>query len=145
MWTVEQLITTPVPRPELWRAWSDVETWPSWDPRSQWIRLDGPLKVGQTGRAKFRGRPAGDYRIVGVEPGRSFALEVSMPLVKTRYEHRLADARAGTEVCQRVTVTGPLASLFGLRTKARIREYLPEKLRALAEYAETSSEHVASG
>lgn len=140
MWTVEHQIVAPVSRSKLWRAWVDVESWSEWDPRCQWVRLNGPFKSGQSGRAKFRGGPPSDYTITSVDAERVFWLEAGSRLVRTRYEHELSDhADGGTEVCQRVTVRGPLAPLLALNVRGRIRAYLPEKLRRLADHAAACS------
>lgn len=134
MWTVEFAITAQVDRDVLWRTWTDVEGWATWDPRCQWVRLNGPFKSGQTGRAKFRGAPPSDYEITTVDPGRVFWLESGSPLVRTVYEHHLADVAAGaTELRQRVSVKGFLAPLLALSIRRRMHVSGPDKLRLLAD------------
>lgn len=136
MWSVEHQLEAPVDRAALWTVWANLERWPEWDPRSQWVRLNGPFKAGQRGRAKFRGAPASDYVVTSVDPRRMFRIETGSPLVKVQYEHELSDApEGGAVVRHRVIVRGALAPLLAVTVRKRMRAYLPEKLRHLVAYA----------
>ena len=33
----------------IWDTWTDMESYPQWDPREAELRLDGPFQVGATG------------------------------------------------------------------------------------------------
>src|ERR1700694_4184039 len=45
----EASLETKAPPARVWQIWSDVDTWPEWNPDMKESRLDGPLKLGTTG------------------------------------------------------------------------------------------------
>ena len=57
---------------EVWRVWSDVNTWPQWNPDMKESRLDGPLKLGATGMINTRSGGKHDVVVTHYEDGRSF-------------------------------------------------------------------------
>jgi hypothetical protein len=125
----------------VWRIWSDVSTWPSWNPDVLSVSIDGPFASGATGQmtTKAGGRHAITLR--SVQPGRSFRLETSpIPLGRFAFECevRPAGARSST-ISQSVTIGGPLGPLYSAMMGSRIVqgfEPLLDGLRAAAESEE---------
>ena len=67
----------------VWQVWSDVNTWPEWNPDMKESRLDGPLKLGATGMINTRSGGKHDVVVTSFEDGRSFELEsTAMPATK---------------------------------------------------------------
>src|SRR5437879_12832430 len=79
---------------EVWRVWSDVNTWPQWNPDMKESRLDGPLKLGATGLINTRSGGKHDVVVTHYEDGRSFERE-STALPGTKMAIRATSAASG--------------------------------------------------
>jgi uncharacterized membrane protein len=136
MWAYEHTVETEAPAEAIWRLWSDVSTWSSWDDDIEWARLDGPFAVGSRGKLKPKGIPAAGFRLVTVAPGVSYTVQQRLPLARLRFHHELAEAGVGpTRFTHRVTIDGPLGALFALLFGRRMKANFPTIMRHLAEAA----------
>jgi hypothetical protein len=122
----------------VWRIWSDVSTWPDWNPDVLAIEIDGPFASGTTGRMTTKA--GGTHAIVlrQVEPGRSFRLETSpVPLGRFAFRCEVRPAASGVStIGQSITIGGPLGGLYSAMMGERIAagfEPLLSGLRAAAE------------
>jgi uncharacterized membrane protein len=140
MWAYEHTVETEAPAAAIWRLWSDVSTWSSWDDDIEWARLDGPFAVGSRGKLKPKGVPAAGFKLVTVTPGLSYTVEQRLPLARLRFHHELAEAAKGpTRFTHRVTIDGPLGALFAFLFGRRMKKNFPTIMRHLAEAASASS------
>jgi uncharacterized protein YndB with AHSA1/START domain len=122
---------------KVWRIWSDTSTWPSWNPDVQEVSLDRPLSTGASGT--MRTKSGGTHRIsIGdVEQGRSFVLQSDgVPASKLHFKCEVEPLAAGSRISQSVTLTGPLAFLFGPMMGGRIAQSFQPLLKGLADVAE---------
>jgi hypothetical protein len=141
MWSHEHTVETEAPAEAIWRLWSDVSTWSSWDDDIEWARLDGQFAVGSRGKLKPKGVPAGGFKLVAVNPGVSYTVEQRLPLARLRFEHEVTEAGEGpTRFTHRVTVDGPLAALFARLFGRRMKANFPTVMRHLAEAASASAQ-----
>lgn len=116
-----------------WSAWTDIDRFPSWDPREQRNRLDGPFAVGTTGSSKQKGAPGGPYTICRIEPGRSWQATSPLPGGALTIDHRVEDLDGGqVRVSKRYVATGPLALAFRCWFGPAIRRAMPASFTALA-------------
>ncbi|RZU52646.1 hypothetical protein EV385_4520 [Krasilnikovia cinnamomea] len=106
-------ITTDVPAQAFFERWADTATWPQWNTDTDWVRLDGPLRTGATGRLKPKGGPATRFVVTSLVPGRELT-DVSLLLgARLTFQHLVStDSSGQTTVSVRVTITGPLAFLW---------------------------------
>jgi hypothetical protein len=125
----------------VWRIWSDVGTWPAWNPDVLSVSIDGPFASGTDGQmtTKAGGRHAITLR--AVQPGRSFRLETSpIPLGRFEFECEVRPSGAGSAtISQTVNIRGPLGPVYTAMMGSRIAagfEPLLAGLRAAAESAE---------
>src|SRR5262249_7383566 len=61
----------------VWQLWSDVSTWPSWNPDVLSAAIDGPFVSGATGKMTTKAGGTHAITLRDVAPGRSFELETS--------------------------------------------------------------------
>jgi uncharacterized protein YndB with AHSA1/START domain len=61
-----------LPAKEVWKVWTDVNQWHTWQPDIESAELVGEFKVGNTFRLKPKGGPWVSIQILKVEPGRQF-------------------------------------------------------------------------
>ena len=58
----------------VWMLWSDVSTWPQWNPDVKEIEISGPFADGTTGTMTTRSGGSHAISLEEVQPGRSFQL-----------------------------------------------------------------------
>lgn len=125
---------------DVWTVWSDLASYPKWDPREEVNRPNGPLAAGTTGTFKQRGRGAGSYTITAVEPGRRWVSETSLPGGRLVIDHHVDPVGDGTMVTKTYTVEGPMAVAFRWFFGRGIRAEMPGSFGALeAEVARRSN------
>lgn len=114
-----------------WAVWSDLETYPKWDPREELNQLDGPFATGTTGTFKQRGRGPGRYRIAQLQAGKGWTSESSLPGGKLVIEHSLEPSSAGVTLTKRYTAHGPMALAFRWFFAREIEREMPRSFAAL--------------
>jgi polyketide cyclase/dehydrase/lipid transport protein len=122
----------------VWKIWSDVSTWPHWNPDVQAIEINGPFASGTTGTMTTRSGGSHAITLQGVEPGRSFRLETAaIPLTRFafRCEVMPSGANAST-ISQSLTMHGALAPVFSAMMGKRIAESFEPILSGLKAEAE---------
>jgi uncharacterized protein YndB with AHSA1/START domain len=98
----------------VWRVWSDVDTWPQWNPDMKESRLDGPLRLGTTGMINTRSGGKHAVVVTHLEDGRSFELEsTAMPGTRMAIRATLTPIQGGTRISQAFEARGLLAPIVG--------------------------------
>lgn len=124
----------------VWRIWSDVNTWPEWNPDMKESRLNGPLKVGTTGMINTRSGGQHDVVVTQYEEGRSFELEsTAMPMTKLAIRATVTPTPGGTRISQAFEARGLLAPLAGPMMAGMILKTFRSVLEGLAKKAESAS------
>ncbi|HZR49887.1 MAG TPA: SRPBCC family protein [Streptosporangiaceae bacterium] len=144
MWEYEHSVATTASAEALWRHWSDVPAWPSWNAGIEKIEIDGPFQVGTA----FTMTPPGDdpvsMRLTEVVPGELFTDEMDAGDFAVRTTHRLTPTADGrTRVTYRTEITGPAAGQVGPELGPAITADFPEVLAALVALAERSGGNAA--
>jgi hypothetical protein len=128
----------------VWKIWSDVGTWPRWNPDVLSASIEGPFVTGATGQMTTRAGGSHAITLRAVVAGRSFELETSpIPLGRFHFacEVRPAGASAST-ISQSITIRGPLGPLYSAVMGSRIAagfEPILGGLRAAAESPEADA------
>ena len=122
----------------VWRIWSDVSTWPSWNPDVLSVAIDGPFVSGARGQMTTKAGGTHDITLHDVDPGRSFELETSpIPLGRFHFACRVQPAGGGTStISQTITIGGPLGPLYSAMMGPRIAEGFEPILGGLKAAAE---------
>jgi uncharacterized protein YndB with AHSA1/START domain len=118
---------------EVWRVWSDVNTWPEWNPDMKASRLDGPLQQGTTGEIHTHSGGKHSVVVTMVEPGRSFELESSaMPMTRLAIRASITPLGTGTRLTQAFEPRGLLAPIVGPMMSGAILGTFDKVLAGLA-------------
>jgi hypothetical protein len=124
----------------VWQIWSDVNTWPDWNPDMKESRLDGPLKVGQTGVINTRSGGKHDVVVTQFAEGRSFELEsTAMPATKMAILATVMPTSNGSRISQAFEARGLLAPVVGPMMGGMILKNFNSVLEGLKQKAESSS------
>jgi hypothetical protein len=142
-YTLDIEMTTAADGAALWQAWTDMERFPSWDPREEETSLDGPFQAGTTGWSKQRGTPRSPITITAVIPRRHWQVETPLPGGKLVIDHQMDEAGDGlVRLVKRYAAYGPMAVAFRLYYGRKIRREMPDSFAALA--AEANRLHAAA-
>ncbi len=118
----------------VWATYEDVTSWPLWEPGTELITRDGPLRVGATGTFKFTGKSLLAYWLTDVEPLRGYTEETSYGDLVVRVSHRLEPTGEGRlRVTHAAEIFGPaeLAAKVG----PKITADFPQTIVSLVAYA----------
>lgn len=116
----------------VWQAWTDMESFPAWDPREEETVLDGPFAVGVTGWSKQRGVSRSRFTVTDVEPGTMWQVETPLPAGKLVIDHRVEDTDDGRlRLSKRYVAHGPVSLAFRVHYARRIRNEMPASFAAL--------------
>ena len=136
----EASLETKAPPTRVWQIWSDVNTWPEWNPDMKESRLDGPLKVGTTGMINTRSGGKHDVVVTHFEDGRSFELEsTAMPGTKMGIRATVEATAQGARITQAFEARGLLAPVVGPMMRGPILKTFNSVLEGLKGKAESSS------
>ncbi len=128
--TEEAVITGDID--QIWAVATDVAHWADWDPHEEKSRIEGPFAPGTKGWVKPKGAPAGPFRIVAVEPKRSWTSEAGIPFGKLRGHRTYEPLGDGTvRVAEMVEVHGPFGPLFHWIWEKAMRADMPHTFAAL--------------
>lgn len=137
---VEHRIAIAASPETIFRIYEDVRNWHSWDPDTKQASIDGPFRVGTTGRITPPKGMTVPMLLTEVEPAKCFTVESKTPLFRMLFEHELVPVDGVTEVVHRVTFSGLLSFVLGPMLSRQLNSGLPvtlSRLKALAEGAGT--------
>ena len=122
---------------EVWRVWSDVNTWPAWNPDMKESRLDGPLRLGTTGMINTRSGGKHEVVVTQLEDGKSFELEsTAMPMTRMAIRATVTPVQGGTRISQAFEARGLLAPIVGPMMGGMILKTFSAVLAGLANKVE---------
>lgn len=135
--SVEATIVVPAERALVWDRWSDLPTWPDWNPHCLDVELDGPVAVGATVGFKLR-HPRGTpfYTrpvITEIRAQEHMAWEARSLGLRAPVELTLRDEHDGTRATVRTDALGSLAMTYKMtlseKAQARLWAGVLEALR----------------
>lgn len=124
---------------QVWKVWSDMSTWGSWNPNVSSMSWNGGFVSGSTGVMNTRAGQHHQMQLVDVVPGRSFALLTTVvPGTKFRFNCRILSGSAGskTRVEQTIEVGGLLGPVMGGILGPQVSKEFGTLLANLAQAAE---------
>src|SRR5438309_5016667 len=119
----ERSLDSTAPPERVWRLWSDVSTWPRWNPDVLAISLAGPFASGTRGSMTTKAGGIQQIELADVRPGQAFTLVTApVPLSTFSFECRIAPGSQGSRISQGVSMRGPLGWLFSGMMGERMAE-----------------------
>jgi hypothetical protein len=118
--------------PEMvWKVWSDVNTWTTWNPGTDLCKMDQPFEVGNYFTLKPSGAPPVKIQLVEVEENYLFTDCTRFPGAKMYGKHEVIETPEGVQLTTTLTITGPLGYLWRKIVGEKIVAKTPEQTEAL--------------
>ena len=135
MWEYQNAVETTAAPEAIWRLWSDVENWGTWNAEIEKIEINGPFAAG----SQILMTPPGDDPIPlviaeAVENER-FVDEARFGDLLLRTTHRIDADQGRTRVVYRMEITGSGADEAGPQIGPGITADWPETMAALVKMA----------
>lgn len=137
MWEYEHSVDTSATPEAIWRLWSDVQTWTTWNADIADVHLNGAFATGGEIVMTPAGQDPVHLRLTDVVEAEAFVDEAVLGDVTVRTEHRLQpldDKRL--RVVYRMQITGPQADRVGPELGPAISADFPQTMAALVALAE---------
>ena len=117
----------------VWEVMSDVVRWHEWTPSITSIkRMDnGPFVVGSRAIVRQPKFPPALWKVVAIEPGRSFTWANTAPGIRVVGIHSVEPYGAGTRATLALEFHGVLGGLLARLTKGITERYIAMEARGL--------------
>jgi hypothetical protein len=122
----------------LWRVWSDVDAWNSWQSDLDYAKLEGDFAAGSTFLLKPKGGPRVRIQLLTVEPNRRFVDLTRFPLARMYGEHQFIARGEEVEIRTSVSVEGALGFLWRKLVAEGVAGSLEAQTRGLVARARAS-------
>ncbi|MGC0365789.1 hypothetical protein ABH922_003773 [Rhodococcus sp. 27YEA15] len=138
-WIRTYSVVTTAAASSVYGRWTDLDTWAIDDADLQWVQVEGPVRVGASGKVKSGG-PAQKITFTELVPNRAMNFEIKLPLATLSFPHSIEKLDEGLRITHGVRFDGPLAGLFGAVVGRSIGAGLPAVVRAVVDRA-VAAEH----
>ncbi len=136
MWEYEHSVETTASPQAIWRLWTDVANWGSWNNDIEAVELHGPFAEGSTISMTPTGQETVQLHLAEVRENEQFVDEAEIAEMVLRTIHRLDQLDTGrVRVTYRMEITGPAAAEMGPQIGPQITADFPETIAALVERA----------
>ncbi len=130
MWTgSHSVVTQAVTKEQLWKLFSDVNQWHTWDQGIEFARMEGAFKKGNHFLLKLKNGPKVKIELVETVENRRFMDYTRFPLAKMYGDHTFEDTPDGLKITTTMTVKGPLAFLWKKLVAQGIVNGLPHEMQ----------------
>jgi hypothetical protein len=129
MWTKSHtLVTREVTKEQLWKLFSDVDHWHTWDAGVEYARLEGKFEAGSYFILKPKKGPKVRIQLVETIANKKFVDCTAFPLAKMYGEHTYEETPEGVRMTTTMTVVGPLSFLWRRIVAQDIADGLPTEM-----------------
>ena len=131
--------TSSAPPAAFFARWVDHDTWPSWSPDTDWVRLDAPVDLGTHGQLKPKKGPKVGFVVSAYEPGRRYADTTRLPGARLVFDHTAVSAEGTTHLAAIATMDGPLARVWATIMGGGFRDSVQADLDRLVALVESGA------
>lgn len=120
---------------QLWKVWTDVNQWHTWQDDIEYAKIDGDFAVGTIYKMKPKGAPEVSIELFKVEPKRLFVDLTRFPLATMYASHEFIDRGSDLEVKTTVSIEGVLSFIWRKLVAEGVANSLPDQTDKLIERA----------
>ena len=129
MWTgTHSVVTTEVTKEQMWKMWSDVNKWTTWDKSLELANMEGKFEAGNFYNFQPKGGPKMKIKIHEAIENQSFTDLTTFPLAKMYGKHTFEQTPDGLRVTTTITVVGILGFLWRKIVAQKIVNDLPKDI-----------------
>jgi len=120
---------------EVWKVWTDVNQWHTWQDDIEFARLEGAFTAGNTFQFKPKGGPNVKIEITDVKPDVAFVDLTRFPLARMYDTHELVEHGDKLEIKSTITIEGALSFLWKKLVAENVANDLADQTEKLIEKA----------
>lgn len=120
---------------DVWKVWTDVNGWHTWQTDIEYAKLVGEFEVGNTFQFKPKGGPEIPIEIVKIEPGRQFTDLTRFPGARMFDAHELISHGDELEIRTTLSIEGFLSFIWRKIVAENVANGMKEQTEALIERA----------
>ena len=129
MWTYSHTIVTHDVTPtQLWKLFSDVNNWHTWDGGLEFARLEGQFEKGNYFTLRPKGGPTVKVYLLETQPDTHFLDVTRFPLARMYDSHTFTTTPEGLRITNTITVKGPLGFLWRKLVAQKIADSMPSDM-----------------
>jgi hypothetical protein len=135
------------PTERVWAVMSDIARWHEWTPSVTSIKRlgNGPLAIGSRALIRQPKFPPAMWKVVALDPGRSFTWISVAPGLRVVADHSVAPAPSGSRARLSLDMQGLFGGMLGWMTKGITERYLALEANGLKARSENPEFHLAAG
>lgn len=124
-----------VKKEDVWRLWSDVNNWPTWDTELEYCKLDAPFTKGSHFILKPNKGPKVKITLSEVISNKKFTDYTKFPGAIMYDAHELEETPNGLRITSTITVKGVLSFIWANLVAKNVAAGVPKQMDALVELA----------
>lgn len=138
MWTkTYSVLTKEATKEQIWKLFSDVNTWHIHDTGIEYAKLEGKFEKGNHFILKPKGGPKVKVGLLEVIENKKYTDVTKFLLAKMVDQHILEETSEGLKFTNIITVTGPLSFLWIKLVAQKIVNDMPADMERLFKRAST--------
>ena len=130
MWSKSySVVTNEVTKEQMWKLFSNVDSWAQWDKSVEMAKLIGKFESGGSFLFQPKRGPKLTIAIKEATENKNFTDCTSFPLAKMYGEHLFEETPQGLKLTTTMSVKGPLGFLWRKIVAQKIVDTLPEDMQ----------------
>jgi hypothetical protein len=126
MWSKSHsIVTTEVTKEQIWKLFSDVNNWHTWDKGIEFAKLEGKFEAGNYFILRPTGGPKVKVELLETIENQKFLDVTKFPLAKMYDNHLFEETPNGLKITNTITVKGILGFLWVKIVAQKIADALP--------------------
>ncbi len=120
----------------VWKIWSDVSAWNTWDSEVESSSLDGKFATGTTGKVKPKGWKELPFTITLATKNARFITQSKMAFTTLTFDHTVTELPDGQLLITHIAkASGLLAGLLFFTLRPQLKRCLPTSVAKIAKKA----------
>ncbi|WP_316823903.1 SRPBCC family protein [Pedobacter miscanthi] len=126
MWTKSySIVTKDATKEQMWKLFSDVNNWHTWDDGIEYAKLNGNFEEGNHIELMPKGGPKVKINLLETVVNESFLDVTNFPFAKMFDNHTFEETEHGLKVTNTLTVKGALGFLWVKLVAGKMADALP--------------------
>lgn len=130
MWTKSySIVTTEATKEQMWKLFSDVNNWHTWDSSIEFAKLEGKFEKGNFFTLRPKGGPNVKVELLETIENKMFLDVTKFPFAKMYDKHTFEETPEGLKITNTITLRGLLGFVWRKIVAQKIVDALPEDMK----------------